>query len=417
MINNTIMSNDATASSGTLFGAFFAPQAGSPTPCPKDAKGANLPCYPLTNRQPAGISGAAHSSEFLAALPATVTCPTGHPNCKLGSFPILYNDVIWQNRSFNIVVASPASGSGGQQSLVTLVPSFNQTTTGQCFNSPTTYWDLGLRGDTGPTDHSSGITYDPKGSILTSTTGYPGGGPGFKANSAGDPSVVSQYCNGSKRPPEAHCTDANTGAVIPCGYSVPPGTNETNVPTPVFNLTAGATVDEGNNWVSISWGPLALNSPVTGTVLGNYGLSASSASAIGQITSANSLNTYNAAPPDDFFGTLRKTNNAVDIGAVEFTGSVSSVAVASVTGGPLTFPTTAVGSTSATQNLTLHNTGTATLTTINVARGRELRRYPGRGHGLHCQGGVCAYRDRCGHWLGYLHCQRPGIGFAGSALG
>jgi len=366
MINNTIISNDATASSGTLFGAFFAPQAGSPTPCPKDAQGGNLPCYPLTNRQPAGVSAAAHSSEFLAALPATVTCPTGHPNCKLASFPILYNDVIWQNRSFNIVVASPASGSGIQQSLVTLVPSFNQTSTGQCFNSPTTYWDLGLRGDTGPTNHSSGITFDPKGSILTSTTGYPGGGSGFKANSASDPSVVSQYCNGSKRPPEAHCTDANTGATIPCGYSVPPGTNETNVPTPVFNLTAGATVDEGNNWVSISWGPLALTSPVTNTVLGNYGLSATSAAAIGQITAGNSNTTYNAAPPDDFFGTLRKTNNAVDIGAVEFTGSATSAAVASVTGGPLTFPTTAVGTTSATQNLTLHNTGTATLTAINV---------------------------------------------------
>ncbi len=102
MINNTIISNDATASSGTLFGAFFAPQAGSPTPCPKDAQGGNIPCYPLTIRQPAGVSGADHSSEFLAALPLTVNCPTGHGGggsgiggltngaCRRASYPILY---------------------------------------------------------------------------------------------------------------------------------------------------------------------------------------------------------------------------------------------------------------------------------------------------------------------------------------
>jgi len=393
MINNTIINNDATASSGTLFGAFYAPQAGSPTPCPKDAQGGNIPCYPLTSRQPAGVSGAAHSSEFLTALApiTTVNCPTGHGNggtgtggltngaCRRASYPILYNDVIWQNRAFNVVVTNPAAGA--LQSTVALVPSFNQTFTGQCFSSPSTYWELGLRGDTSPTTHESGVTYDPKGSILSSTTGYPGGGAGFKANSASDPTVVAQYCNGSKRPPEAVCKDNNTGAVIPCGYSVPPGTNETNVPNPIFSLTAGATVDEGNNWVNISWGPLAQTVPWRtaangGTQLADYGLSAASVAAIDQITTANSNTTYTAAPPDDFFGTARKTaaNPAVDIGAVEFTGSATSAAVASVTGGPLTFPTTAVGSTSATQNLTLHNTGTATLTAINVAPSAQFVR-------------------------------------------
>ena len=37
------------------------------------------------------------------------------------------------------------------------------------------------------------------------------------------------------------------------------------MPTPVFNLTPAATVDEGNNWINISWGPLALTHPVNET--------------------------------------------------------------------------------------------------------------------------------------------------------
>ena len=48
------------------------------------------------------------------------------------------------------------------------------------------------------------------------------------------------------------------------------------MPVPVFNLTAGATVDEGNNWINISWGPLSLIKPSDGTVLGDYSLAAGS---------------------------------------------------------------------------------------------------------------------------------------------
>ena len=382
MINNTIISNDATASSGTLFGAFFAPQAGSPTPCPKDAQGGNLPCYPLTNRQPAGVSGAAHSSEFLTALGPlpTVNCPTGHGGggtgtggltngaCRRASYPILYNDVIWQNRSFNIVVTQPTSGA--LQSTVSLVPSFNQTITGQCFTSPSTYWDLGLRGDTGPTNHSSGVTFDPKASVITSIAGYPGGGAGgFRANSASfTPGVAVQYCNGSKRPPEALCTNANTGAPIPCGYSVPPGTNETNVPNPIFSLTAGATVDEGNNWVSISWGPLAMTNPRTNAQLGDYSL-ASSSPAINYITPGNSSTTYTAAPANDFFDRPRKTNNAVDAGAVEFAVAANTLSAA-LTPASRNFgnATRGVGALGApTQVFVLTNTGNAPLTGIGQA--------------------------------------------------
>ena len=45
------------------------------------------------------------------------------------------------------------------------------------------------------------------------------------------------------------------------GYQVPPGIADATVPNPIFNLTPAATVDEGNNWINISWGPLALTNP------------------------------------------------------------------------------------------------------------------------------------------------------------
>jgi hypothetical protein len=336
LINNTIVSNDSTASSGSLFGAFFAPEASSPTPCPREASGASTRCVPLSDPQPAGISSGRHSAELLSSLPGTIICPTGHGvggtgaggrtngACRNVSYPILYNDVIWQNRAFNIDVVQPATGSGTQQSVVTLVPALNQSGTGACPSLPTGnnfYWDLGLRGDHGATDHSSGFTFSPQSSVLTSIAGYPGGAAGFRANTSSlVPVVAKQICNGSKIPPEAGYTT---------WYSVPPGTFEGNVPTPVFNLTAGATVDEGNNWVNISWGPLSLvdpntetTAPLAETLLSDYSL-ASGSPAINYINSSFN-NSYSAAPTDDFFGNLRKTNGAVDAGAVEFASNVNA---------------------------------------------------------------------------------------------
>jgi len=323
LINNTIISNDSTASSGTLFGAFFADQASAPTPCGPDG---TTRCTVLSAPQPAGLSSAGHTAEFLASLPTNITCPPGHPinfaapangvvngACRSVSYPVLYNDVLWQNRAFHIDVTQPTSGN--QQASVVLAPTPGATeitTTGQCM-SEASYWDLGLRGDTGPADHTSGVTFTPEASILTSTAGgYTGGsGTNFRANLASNPNVTHQYCNGSKIPPEA-----GAGA----WYQVPPGTNESNVPIPVFSMTAGATVDEGNNWINISWGPLSLTSPSTGAVLGDYSLQPGSP-ATNYITAGNSSRTYAVAPNDDFFGTQRKTNNAVDAGAVEFAGA------------------------------------------------------------------------------------------------
>jgi hypothetical protein len=249
-------------------------------------------------------------------------------------------------------------------------PAASQAATGGC---PTgvSYWDIGVRGDSGPANHESTVTLSPEASILTSVSGYTGGGTGFKINSASNPAVVSEYCNGSRVPPEFGGT----------GYQVPPGISDATVPNPVFNLTPAATVDEGNNWINLSWGPLAMTNPVTNALLGNYGLTATSP-AIGYITPTNSAVTYASAPSFDFFNTARKTNNAVDVGAVEF--KAPTVAVARVAPTSLTF-SAVVGTTSPSQTLTLTNSGTASLTGISQTFTGPFSR-PGGAPGGTCAG-------------------------------
>jgi hypothetical protein len=134
-------------------------------------------------------------------------------------------------------------------------------------------------------------------------------------------------------------------------------------------------VDEGNNWVNMTYGPLSLANPTLlpestvaptavapGTGNGNYGLTATSA-AINMVPSGTS--NFAQAPAVDFFGTPRKTNGAVDAGAVEFVGP--AVAVANVTPGSMVFGNVSTNTTSAAQALTLHNTGGAAFTGIAVA--------------------------------------------------
>jgi hypothetical protein len=136
------------------------------------------------------------------------------------------------------------------------------------------------------------------------------------------------------------------------------------VPNPVFSLSPAATVDEGNNWINLSWGPLALTNPVTNVTLGNYAQSAGSP--VDNYIPSTATANFAAAPALDFFGNPRKTNNAVDAGAVEFQASAGTAL--SVTPSPLTFGNVAVGATS-TLTLTLSNTGLVGATGIAVTVG------------------------------------------------
>ena len=369
IINNTIMSNDTTASSGVLFNTLGAPLASSGGPtCTTNCGTASAP-------QPAGLVAIQNSSVLESNLPGTITCPQGHyvpgtnpsnGTCRTVSYPELYNDVFYQNRAFYIGVGALGTGTLNQQNVVALYNAFtttqapSQTATGQCTTA--SYWDIGVRGDTGPTNHSSTVTLSPEASLITNITGYAGGGSGFRANTSSNPGVVSQYCNGSRWPPEFGSA----------GYQVPPGISDATVPNPIFNLTPAATVDEGNNWINISWGPLSLTNPAGTTLLGNYAPATGGSPVVNYITPALSATTYNAAPPTDFFGNARKTNNAVDIGAIEFTGAavagpaLTSISPASHTRGS-SFTVTLTGTNlTGTSAVTLAPAANITVSNINV---------------------------------------------------
>jgi hypothetical protein len=332
IVNNTVVSNSTTASAGILFQTIGAPIASS--------EGVNCTQSATTScPQPAGLVTIQNSSSLQANLPATINCPAGHyagatstnGTCRTFSYPLLQNDIFWQNSAYYIGVG--AMSPQFQQNVVSLFNAFTTTPapsqpqaeastangggviitggTGACVAA--NFWEIGARNDTGPTNHGSGITLAPTYSVLTDVTDYPG-----LNNLGSNPTFNSQYCDGARTPPEFGAS----------GYSVPPGISDATVPNPFFNLQPVATVDEGNNWINMRWGPLTLTNPTVlgtdgnyggGAPLGNYALAAGSPAIDYVPTSA-----AGAFPSTDFFGNPRPdlaVPNRIDVGAVEFQGS------------------------------------------------------------------------------------------------
>ena len=180
-------------------------------------------------------------------------------SCRTYSVPLLDNNVIWQNRSFFIGVGGLGAGNQNQQKVVTLYNSLHHDASSSQSDRRLPGSELlgNRRARRQWTDEPrGGRSLAPAFSVLSDAGDYPG------ANNSWAIRRVSQYCNGSRVPPEL-------GSM---GYTVNPGTNETNaLPTPVFSLTPSATVDEGNNWINLRWGPLAVTHPSPGATLGNYG--------------------------------------------------------------------------------------------------------------------------------------------------
>jgi hypothetical protein len=277
---------------------------------------------------------------------------------------------VWQNRSFYIGVGDFGTGTQNQQKVVKLFNAFttaqaaSQANTGAC-PAAASYWDIGVRGDTAPGTHSSGFTLAPTHSVLTDAGDYPGAN-----NLASNPTVISQYCNGSRVPPE----------VGGLGWEVPPGTNETNaLPTPVFSLTPSATVDEGNNWINLRWGPLALSAPASpNTVLGNYGIGGTSPA----IDAADST----FAPSTDYFGHSRPQGNEPDIGAVEFVKAAA--ADLDLDPSSLAFGNVTINRTSSNQFATLTSAGSANLNVTSIAVTAPFARATGFGLTQNCPTGA-----------------------------
>src|SRR5262249_57684684 len=83
--------------------------------------------------------------------------------CRNLSAPLLYNDVVFGNRSYYIGVGSFGGGTLNQQKIISLYNAFGSTqaptqaSTGDC-NLANSYWDIGVRGDTGPTGQPVRLT-------------------------------------------------------------------------------------------------------------------------------------------------------------------------------------------------------------------------------------------------------------------
>ena len=290
--NNTVVYNDGTASAGVLFDTVGSNQGSIPPPPVAGQPGCtgntltNPMCYPqapvtTSTDQPAGLISDPHgpllASAFGPACTATVTtncltCPPGEPNCNKFSNPLMQNDIFVQNRTFHITVG--ANPTPGIQNVVTLDPQLSQATTGACPGGAR-YWDLGVNGDTSTSGgNPGGFRLDPQSSIV--------GTGGYSGNSSTAPTFVASYCNGSRVPPEivASICAASNGNVVPgCaaggstgGAGVPPGIPDIDPFYPLFTLNPAATVDEGNNWIDLHYGPLSSTNPnVTGGANGNYG--------------------------------------------------------------------------------------------------------------------------------------------------
>ena len=379
--NNTVVSNDTTASSGVLFKTLGAITAAAPPPGCTPTTDPTLPQNPnctIDNaqhgKQPAGLVTMSHTPNLLAALsplppatPVTVTCPTGfnygggtgpggrtNGDCRKVSKPAMTNDVFWQNRAFQVDIASLGTGNQSQQNLIVLSPVLNQTATGQCATAPGTpyYWDVGIRTD----DTLSGVI--PAGTLLTLNSSIvtdtthslvTGNGNVIPTSSP----VIAQFCNGARVPPE-NCAGV-AGQVTPAsclGFNAPPGASETTGLLQLFtfnNIKPTATVDEGNNWLNLSFGPLTLNRsavqpsstnpPELMVASKNLGIT-SNPSLVGLTGGAYSIpgtspavdtGTNSGAPATvakDFFGNPRALtgNNRADIGAVEFQRAAPPIA-------------------------------------------------------------------------------------------
>jgi len=267
IINNTIANNDSTATVGSV-----------------------VRRNPMTSApQPAGISSELHSPALVSAFGPSVPA-----SLKKFSNPMLENDIIWHNRSFSFSVTSPA-GSGanpGVPATVTLVPTLIQTSIGQC-PSGAQYWDLGIVGDTSPTNGANG-RMNPTFSMLTSTSGGYGTAAAHNINGS-NPGFVKEYCNGSR---------------------VTPGIIDGTPPTPAFMMAPAVTEDEGGNFIDVRYGPLSLSNSslitTAGTVrtpLADYRIGLNSPA----VDTANSQ----LAPNHDFFGTPRPQGPDFDRGAHE----------------------------------------------------------------------------------------------------
>ncbi|HET8725560.1 MAG TPA: Ig-like domain-containing protein [Anaeromyxobacteraceae bacterium] len=169
---------------------------------------------------PSGICSEHTSAALLGVWAPTATERTTYAISQPSPFA---GNTISQNRSFYYAGSDQlCAGNSGNPRPCSGVA--DQRVTGEC-TAGAAYWDYGVLGDPSPT--GGAIKLNPKG---TSTT-FP----------------INAYCNGSRIVPE-----------LPAVLN----------PLSLKNLQVAATLDEGNNYVNLRYGPLYVQIPTTTTVKG-----------------------------------------------------------------------------------------------------------------------------------------------------
>ena len=267
IVNTTVASNDSTGIAGVVLAGGVALPAETPGQAGRGTPG------------PAGIVSEPTSAALLGQLSIVQRLAN-----QISQPTALSNNILWQNRSFyysgdgRLCVGNSVAGAAGN---CTVLP--DQNATGQC---PTgaSYWDLGVLGDASANPGARRLI--PTYSIITSTAGY---GTTLPHNTSAPPGLVSQYCNGAR-------------AVVELGSVINPPN--------VMNLQVAATVDEGNNYVNLRYGPLFVEHPISKALIGNYHLSPGA--------SAINTGTSSGAPNHDFDNQARPSGGGYDKGADEW---------------------------------------------------------------------------------------------------
>ena len=325
--SNTVAANDSAGIAGSVLSV----NGGAPVALPSETPGTAGVGKP----SPAGISSEPTSAQLLAAFSGSSA--GGQRTANAASQPQTFeNNIVWHNRSFfysgdGRLCASNGSANATPATCVVLA---DQASTGECV-SGAAFWDLGVVGDTSPTPGA--FKLNPSYSVLSSLAGYTGTGL-----TATDPAMADLYCNGARTPPEL-------SAAI-------------NPPSPK-NLQVNATVDEGNNYVNLRYGPLYLNTVdtntgLTSTAKGDYHLTAASTSALDTGTSLAALG---APYTHDFDGQSRPQGAGFDIGADELMGPQADLAITKTDG-----KTTAAAGSTVTYTIVVTNNGPTAVTGATV---------------------------------------------------
>ncbi|MEA3152013.1 MAG: hypothetical protein QOD56_2952, partial [Gammaproteobacteria bacterium] len=380
---------------------------------------------PITGTSSANGTGLMSHQNIVALLPQFTQAYTGQCSAPPTNQELYWDlgvrmDTLPNNNGHTLVFAHKTNGSGyvvGAQAAATVgtgkVIAIDIVNGGSGYTGAPTITITAIPGDAGTganatatvtngvvtaisvTNGGSGYTSAP--TVTISGGGITSGGIALTATNSilsdsvnllnvhsagsfapGTTPVQGQYCNGARIPPEQCSSDQGANNSGMCkGYFTPAGQSETFGVAPVFvfnGISASATVDEGNNWINLTYGPLSLSRPPVSTAGATPSAEATVASA--PVAAAGGVYTLPSGSKaidaganainittHDFFGQKRPQGNGFDIGAMELATVAHAPVLTAIS------PTSGAKGTTATYTLSGTFLGGASAVTVTLATG------------------------------------------------